>query len=329
MSVTLSNRVRGNEVISASLIEILLVIIFVLLLILVDTNGKKPDDLQQQEVCEGLKLSLERLVGAPNVADIDCSKYKESTQKVIEQVINATKTLDADIAPIWERGGFTSNAPSISEAINILDNQVKGEDKEGTRVIDDLVVKLGNAKAKIKEITENNRLLIKEKSDLKIAIAGLQEQIDIIKPDSEDPNEGGLGIPVEGESEKAGDGDGDGGKGIGACLTSNPDAVLPEHDYLLVVDLKPPGAFDVRLRQDRKHREVINRLVDEGLLPKFLNREEFVLITEEEFIANFTDLQKSGRNQNPQCMYQARLLNDEMQINQKVRLVEEVFLKGG
>ena len=242
MSVSLSKRVRGNEVISASLIEILLVIIFVLLLIIVANSAQQPTELQRKEVCEGLKLSLKRLVGPEQVESIDCNKYKESTAEVITEITAATQKLTTDTADIWSEGGFTSDPTSVQDALDRLGQALDDIDKpskESVKELDEAKRQVELTQARLQSALDENERVLGEVSSLATSVQNLEEQLKIAREEearlAKILSDNGI------DSTTAIAGGSGGGKGRGPCLTSNPEARFPEHDYLLVIDLSPPG----------------------------------------------------------------------------------------
>ena len=312
MSDNSSQRARSNEVISISLIEILLVIVFVLLLLIVANDRNNSEPLQRIEVCEALKESLATLVGPRQVKNIDCSTYQESTLEIISQIKASLEKIDSDIAPIWTSTGITNKPESIESALNDL---AKALNADADEVKDKLARVTAEATRLSEEFKRTSEELAQAKQDLAQArekIAAKEQEIASLTPEKT-ANALGAGA----------------GKAPGPCLTLNPGDEYPESDYIVIVDLSPPGAFGVKLRPAGRHDKEIRSLIEKGLLPNNLGREKYLTIDEGEFISAFKELKQLGETSTPRCYYQARLLNEKTQIQSKVSLVEEVLYKGG
>jgi hypothetical protein len=282
---SISKRIRGNDILSATLIELLLVISFVLLLVLFLDDSKKVNALQKQETCIQLVNALRLMVGPQGVAEINCDDYSTNFSQINKKIIAAAMQIDEVRRPLFPSGGVTTRfEPSVYQ----------------------LLKELGSLRMKHADLHANSQWLEQRVSQLEAQIQGLGA-IPVL-PGDQGNRASGLA----------------GGSGLAPCLTSEPNSANPEHDFLLEIDLTKEDIL-VRLRQDEKHRNKIELLMDRGVLAKFVTKDGFIAIREQEFLATFSALLNSSQNSNPVCRYQARVLIDDEVTKKRAMIVEEVF----
>ena len=335
MAISSKKRFRGNEILSATLIELLLLIAFVLLLIIFIDNNQESDPIEKKRVCEGLLASLEPLVGKAALAGIDCEEYEKHSVDLLKRISEAATRIDQNQTKLWKAVYGVANYPPIGtpEAEFALDAilSTKGVEEDTIQreiaefiaknaQLEQKMVDLSQALAKLKEGTAG--LVIDKtvlENDLKSTQSDLEKSLLELK----------AAIAEIGRPSGAGEGSGM-NSGIGPCLTSNPHASRPSHDFIVEIDLRGPG-YTVSLRTDAKHSKEISTLLDSNLIPKELGMDGVLsYTTTQEFLSAFSKLKAHAEAQIPKCGYQARVfLLDEMDKSTWSKLedgVRETFL---
>ena len=334
MSNSSKKRYRANEILSATLIELLLLIAFVLLLVIFIDNNQESSPLEKKRVCNGLLVSLEPLVGSEALIGIDCDEYEKHAADLLERIILAAKLIDQNQKKLWVAiPGVTNYPPIGTTAAGIaLDNILSDQDKKGgdlQRINAGLNAKNAQLQREVSDLSSALALgdqamlnLKRENSEIALELKKTQLDIENIRSKME--------AVITENNRLSGTVDGLGSNsGVGPCLTSNPQSLRPSHDYLVVVDLRGSG-YEVSLRADTKHSIEIMKLLDNNIIAKELGMDRVVTYsTTQDFVSAFSELKAHAQAQKPKCGYQARVLIDEMSDSTWKKLedgVREAFL---
>ena len=129
MSISSKKRFRANEILSATLIELLLLIAFVLLLVIFIDNNQESDPTEKKRVCQGLVASLKPLIGSESLIGINCDDYEKHSVDLLERIILAAKRIDQNQKKLWEAIPGVTNYPPIGtvDAERAIDKILSGQ----------------------------------------------------------------------------------------------------------------------------------------------------------------------------------------------------------
>ena len=324
MAVSDKKRYRANEILSATLIELLLLIAFVLLLIIFIDNNQASDPIQKKRVCEGLLNSLEPLVGTEALEGIDCNEYEKHSADLLVRIIAAAKQIDQNQKKLWEAVPGVTNYPPIGtmEAERALDkiNEKNKDLKDPQERINGLIVENSQLQQRVNELSATLAELQRDLPSLRLENTRLNSDLASLK-EKNDRLQSQLASLERPESVDGGTG---ANTGVGPCLTSNPKDSRPSHDYLVVVDLTGAG-YEVTLRPDNKHSSRIEVLIDNQIIPTELDKRRPVYYsTTQQFVSAFSKLKAHAANQQPKCGYQARYIFDDQDPSNFAKLVNGV-----
>ena len=309
---------RGNEIISATLIEIMLVLVFVLLIVIV--FNQQADDQDQgslEKLCPEFRQVVESLNMRSLAAQVDCSTVKDDPKAALAIWLEIlSKVIEAGGISIPElpRGGVTGDG-------------VHADLKWAMRKIATLEAELDQLRQeKIldrKEILKLEKLLAEFKEafkdggeDTKELIAKISELIEDLAEAERRLTEANQTIVRQKarimELEKA--------KGVGTapgpCMFTRRDNGTLSPDYLLKVDYTGDNPL-VSLRADGRHENEIAALIKQKLIPQRLTVQSSVEYTKELFQKDFKALLKYSKVQEPICRYQALLYLDRQELSYK------------
>ena len=323
---SLNSRVRGNEVISATLIEIMLVLAFVLLIVLATSEANVLESPETQgdlqSICENLK-ELARGMNQNAIANqMDCS----------QEDIDASEAFAKwkDILVQIREGGIPGLPPDTTPAelverlektIANLYDQIRGlyeelSEKEETilglnREIVDLKIMLEEVSFEIESLKDDIRRLEEEAGGFSSAAEDtkkrarqnreLERKLELANAEIER-----LEKEIAGNSPGPGD-----GTQPGSCMGDLMANGKLSGDHLIEADYST-DRLRVRLRQDGKHFRIIQGLIDQDLLPQRLTygSPNFVVFSEEDFLREFKPQLDYAKKQIPPCRFYVTMIMD-------------------
>ena len=325
----LTSRAQGNEVVSATLIEIMLVLVFVLLIVLVgEQRGSEDDKASLERLCPEFRQAVETMNFRNLAEQIDCKLVKsdpgaalQSWLEVLGKIIKAGG-LVIDVNPPGE-----GNGPDVFTRINLL-QQENQELKETNARIEQELEKLRRAyeelKRKYKELSGGQLdledalrevvRLTEQLSEYKELLANAEETIEVLQGRLTEALEKIKQQNIKIAKLEAKLGPGDGGTAPGVCMgTLRADGSLSP-DYLVRVDYTGERPI-VSLRSDGRHSEEIDELTRLGFIPSRLQAGVSAEYSAETFRIDFAPLYAYSLGREPACRYQALLFLNEDEVS--------------
>ena len=307
----LTSRAQGNEVVSATLIEIMLVLVFVLLIVLVgEQRGSEDDKASLERLCPEFRQAVETMNFRNLAEQIDCKLVKsdpgaalQSWLEVLGKIIKAGG-LVIDVNPPGE-----GNGPDVFTRINLL-QQENQELKETNARIEQELEKLRRAyeelKRKYKELSGGQLdledalrevvRLTEQLSEYKELLANAEETIEVLQGRLTEALEKIKQQNIKIAKLEAKLGPGDGGTAPGVCMgTLRADGSLSP-DYLVSVDYTG-------------ERPIVS------FIPSRLQAGVSAEYSAETFRIDFAPLYAYSLGREPACRYQALLFLNEDEVS--------------
>lgn len=295
-----STKSKGNEVISATLIELMLILVFVMLIVIVFTDqATKQHSASFERLCPQLKLALMNMNYLSEAESINCSLSEEDEAgaiktwlKILEGVKKPTTGYDGDDSIVKQYENLKKENALLQQKLG----KVKGDHLKDLKRIKSL-----------EQTVRDLKILLGDKTALLEELASLRQEIDRLELQVKDLKAALRDAKAE-NSRLNSDAEKGAGSEPGACMGSTRTDGSISPDYLFKIDYT--GAMPlITLRADGRHEEEISALVARELIPgKLLGENAYkVRFSVEEFRIAFNPILEYSKLRSPVCRYQALL----------------------
>lgn len=340
-----TSRAKGNEVVSATLIEIMLVLVFVLLIVLVfEQRGSQQDRASLERLCPVLRETVEQMNFRNLAQQIDCELVKSDPEEALRSWLEVLGT-------VIKAGGLTIdlNPPGGERPPNIYvqlrqlveeNRQLKDTNARLEKELKELRAAYENLKKQFEQISGSEIdleqalqkiiALTEQLARYKELLADAEKTVDVLTAQRDDYqrrlNEAvktieELEATIADLQAQLGPGD---GLAPGVCMGRRRADGSLSPDYLVRVDYTGDEPI-VTLRSDNRHAEEIASLTSYGLIPEELRGGASVAYTPESFRADFAPLYAYSLKREPACRYQALLYLNKDDVVSKAAEKEKLI----